>query len=134
MKSGRSLWYDAFAADRAHQVHAHRVAAEREEEAVPERQDAGVAPDQIHGERDDRVAHDLADQRDQVLGDMQAAVLRHCEVRSGNEHEQRQCGSRKRSQPAGGEQRQQYGLAGVTSLMPPPRGPSARTCPADASE
>ena len=63
MKSGRSLWYDAVAADLAHQVHAHRVAAEREEQAVAERQDAGVAPDQVHRQRDDRVAHDLADQR-----------------------------------------------------------------------
>ena len=52
---------DAVVADRAHQVHAHRVAAEREEQPVAQRQDAGVAPDQVHRQRHDRVAHDLAD-------------------------------------------------------------------------
>ena len=41
----------AVAADLAHQVHAHRVAAEREEDAVAEREDAGVAPDQVHRQR-----------------------------------------------------------------------------------
>ena len=38
---------DAAAADLAHQVHAHGVAAEREERAVAEREDAAIAPDQI---------------------------------------------------------------------------------------
>ena len=48
MKSGRiGLLIDAARADLAHQIHAHGVAAEREERAVAERQDAGIAPDQI---------------------------------------------------------------------------------------
>ena len=51
MKSGRSHLVLAVAADLAHQVHAHGVAAEREEHAVAERQDAGVAPDQVHRQR-----------------------------------------------------------------------------------
>ena len=62
MKSGRSLRYWPSRADLAHQVHADRIAAEREEQAVAEREDAGVAPDQVHRDRDDRVAHDLAEQ------------------------------------------------------------------------
>ena len=48
MKSGRiGLRIDAARADLAHQVHAHGVAAEREEGAVAEREDAAVAPDQV---------------------------------------------------------------------------------------
>ena len=52
MKSGRiGLRIDAAAADLAHQVHAHGVAAEREERAVAEREDAAIAPDQVDRER-----------------------------------------------------------------------------------
>ena len=77
---GQVALVDAVAADRAHQVHAHRVAAEREEQAVAERQDAGVAPDQVHRERDDRVAHDLAEQRHPVVGEVERAARRHQQV------------------------------------------------------
>ena len=67
----------AVAADLAHQVHAHRVAAEREEQAVAERQDAGVAPDQVHRQRADGVAHDLADQRHRVVAQVERAAGGH---------------------------------------------------------
>jgi hypothetical protein len=63
MKSGSSAPYTPSQADLAHQVHAEGVTAQREEQAVAQRQDAGVAPDQIHGQRHDGKAHDLADQR-----------------------------------------------------------------------
>ena len=42
---------DAAGADLAHQIHAHGVAAEREERAVAEREDAAIAPDQVDRER-----------------------------------------------------------------------------------
>ncbi len=57
---------DAAGADLAHQIHAHGVAAEREESAMAERQDAGIAPDQVDGERQQRVAEIFAEQRDQI--------------------------------------------------------------------
>jgi hypothetical protein len=41
----------AVAPNLAHQVHAHAVPAQGEEQAMAERKDAGVAPDQIHRER-----------------------------------------------------------------------------------
>src|SRR5271165_3197944 len=47
-------------------MHAHRVAAEREERAMAERQDAAIAPDEIEGDGEDRVAKILAEQLDQV--------------------------------------------------------------------
>ena len=70
----------AVAADLAHEVHAHRVAAEREEDAVAERQDAGVAPDQVHRQRRDGVAHDLADERQGVVGQVQRVAFGHHQV------------------------------------------------------
>ena len=72
MKSGESDWYCP-SADLAHEVHAHRVAAEREEESVAERQDARVAPREVERERDDRVAHDLADEGHPERGDVERA-------------------------------------------------------------
>ena len=65
MKSGRiGVAVDAARADLAHQVHAHRVAAEREERAVAEREDAAIAPHQVERQRQQRVAEILAEQRD----------------------------------------------------------------------
>ena len=92
---------DAVAPDRAHQVHAHRVAAEREEQAVAEAQDAGVAPDQVHRERDHRVAHDFADERDEIIREIEDAVFRHDEVQQ-REHHQHDDHERKDRRPAFG--------------------------------
>jgi hypothetical protein len=61
----------AVAADLAHQVHAHAVAAQREEQAVAQAQDAGVAPDQVHRQRADGVAQDLAEQADVEVAQVQ---------------------------------------------------------------
>src|SRR6185437_4889499 len=79
---------DAFVTDRAHQVHAHCIAAEREEQSMAKRQDAGVAPDEIHRERDDRIAHDLAAKRDRVIGDVQRAGRGHQQIADGKHDEQ----------------------------------------------
>ena len=70
---------DAARADLAHQIHAHRVAAEREEGAVAERQDAAIAPHQVERQREDRVAHVLAEQRDDVGRHGEGRVARHDE-------------------------------------------------------
>ena len=63
----RRIAVDAAGADLAHQVHAHAVAAEREERAVTEAQDPGVAPDQIEAQRQDRVAQIFAEQWHEVV-------------------------------------------------------------------
>ena len=81
---------DAVGADLTHQVHAHRVAAEGEEQAVPERQDSGIAPHEVHRQRDDRVADDLAAQAHPVLGQVQRAALGE-QQRRDRDHDQ-QCG------------------------------------------
>ena len=67
---------DATRADLAHQIHAHRVAAQREERGMPEAQNAAVAPDEIDGERQRRVAEILADERHGVGREMQRRGLR----------------------------------------------------------
>ena len=50
------------------------IASEREEDAVTEAQNSRVTPDEIHGDRDDRVAHDLAADGDDVARDVESAV------------------------------------------------------------
>ena len=70
---------DATGADLAHQVHAHRIAAEREERAVAERENAAIAPDEIERQGQERVAQVFADQRENVG--------RHVEGRSGRYRE-----------------------------------------------
>ncbi len=52
--------------DLAHQVHAHGVAAEREEGAVAERENAAIAPDQIQRECQSGIAEVFAEKRDQI--------------------------------------------------------------------
>src|SRR5262249_37608634 len=69
----------------AHQVHAHGVAAEREERAVAERQDAGVTPDQVDRERQQRVADVLAEQRDEIGRDVERRRRRHRQIENRND-------------------------------------------------
>ena len=67
MKSGNiGIAIHAPRANLAHQVHAHRVAPERKEGRVPEAQNAAIPPDQIHRQRQHRVAEILANQRESV--------------------------------------------------------------------
>ena len=85
---------DPAGTDLPHQVHAHGVAAQREEGAVAERQDAGVAPDQVDRERQYGVANVFAEQRDQIGRDVQRRARRYQQVehrdsdREGSEQHQ----------------------------------------------
>ena len=90
MKSGSRLAVHAVAPDRAHQVHAERVAAEREEEPVAERQDPGVAPDEIERDGEHRVAHDLADERDPERRHVQRVVGRERQMERGQDDDRDQ--------------------------------------------
>ena len=81
---GQVAFVVAIGANLAHQVHAHHIAAERKKQTVAERQDAGVAPDQIHGEGTDGVAQDLAHQCDCVVAHVEQAACRHPKVEHGH--------------------------------------------------
>ena len=72
--------------DLAHQVHAHRVTAERKKQAVTEAQNTGVAPDQVHRQRADRVAHNLANQADGEIAHVKDTALWHHQVEQRREH------------------------------------------------
>ena len=81
MKSGRiGMRIDAAGADLPHQVHAHGIAAEREEGAMAQREDAAISPDQVDRERQQRVADVFAEQRDEVAGHMQRRARREREI------------------------------------------------------
>ena len=71
---------DAARADLAHQVHAHGVAAEREEGAVAQRQDAAKAPDQVDRQRQQRIAGVFAEQRHEICRHVQGRGRRHREI------------------------------------------------------
>src|SRR3954469_6599821 len=79
-----------FAPDRAHEIHAHRVAAEGEEQSVSEAEDAAESPDEVERHRHHRVAEDLAHQRDCVVGEVEALSRRDEQVaeREGDDEEQ----------------------------------------------
>ena len=63
MKSGRQrIGIHAARADLAHQVHAHRVAAQGEERRMAQGQDSDEAPYQIHRQRQDGEAEVFAGQ------------------------------------------------------------------------
>src|SRR5487761_53739 len=64
---------DAASADLAHQIHAHRITAEREKGGVAEGQDAGVTPHQIDRESENRVAQIFAGNRNDEVRHMQRA-------------------------------------------------------------
>ena len=77
---------DAAAADLAHQVHAHGVAAEREERAMAERENAAIAPDQVDREREDGVADIFAQQRHQIGRHLEHRARRQQQVRQRDQH------------------------------------------------
>jgi hypothetical protein len=67
---------DAARTNLPHEVHAHGVAAEREERGMTEREDPAVAPDEIDGHRQQRVRHVLADERHRVARELQRGTFR----------------------------------------------------------
>ena len=103
---------DPAGADFAHQVHAHDVAAEREESAVPKREDAGVAPDQVERKREEGKADVLAEERHQIVRQVQGRSGRQTvQERDRDQEDQRH--DRKRQPAAGREE------AGARHLRPP---------------
>ena len=82
----------------AHQIHAHGVAAEREKGRVPQAQDAAVAPDQVHRQRQHAVAQVLADQSEPVGREVKRGRRGHNLIEE--RHEQRPAASTPRNHPA----------------------------------
>jgi hypothetical protein len=79
---------DAARADLAHEIHAHGVAAEREEGPMAERQDSAIAPDQVEREREDGVAQVFAEQRNDIGRHMEGRTWRQEQVEERNDHGQ----------------------------------------------
>ena len=140
MKSGRLLAVHALGADRAHQVHAHGVPAEREEQRVAQAEDARVPPHEVHGDGDDRVAGELADERDEEVRRRAAALVSDVATLSSGtttpDDEDDGPATHEFQWPAAGDAasalRQRGGLR--RALMRSPRsGPWARRGPAAAS-
>ncbi len=75
----------AAGADLAHQVHAHGVAAEREEGAVAEREDAAVAPHEVEREGQQGKAQVLAPQRHGGGRHVEGRGRRHEHVEAGHD-------------------------------------------------
>ena len=87
-------------ADLTHQIHAHRVAAEREERRMAEAENAAEPPDEVDRQRQHRVAHVLADQGHHVgrhverrRGRHQQVEDRHQQCRDEQEGHERQPGA-----------------------------------------
>ncbi len=112
---------DAARADLAHQVHAHRVAAEREERAVAEREDAAIAPDQVDREREQRVADILAPQRHQIGRHMPRRARRQQQIEQRHRDADRREHQDEPDRAA--VERADERRAGHAPLMPPPPGP-----------
>ena len=64
----------------------------------------GVAPDQVHRERDHRIAHDFAGERDEVIRQIERAVFRHHEVEQRKHHQHDQHESKNRGPAFGAVQ------------------------------
>ena len=71
---------DASVADLTHEVHPHRVGAESEEHRMAEAEDSAKSPDEIHGDRQDRVAEILPDQADDIARQMNGRRLRNRQI------------------------------------------------------
>ena len=84
IKKHHEVWQVAFVitvgANLPHQVHAHGIAPNGKEQTMPQRQNTGVAPDQIHGQRANGVAHDFANQTDGVVAKVQPMTFRHHQI------------------------------------------------------
>src|SRR6185312_9387744 len=122
-------------ADLAHEVHAHRVTAERKECCVAEREDAGETPDQIDGECENGEAQVFAGECDDVGGNVERGCCRRAQV----QHDQQNGGAEHERQRDGGSAVEGHdggwaSTAATALLMPPPPDPSAGTCRAGGAE
>ncbi len=71
-------------ADHPHEIHAVHVAPEGEEQRLTERQQAREAPEQIHGDREQRVAEIFSPEVDREIADDTGGIQR------GQDHDQEQ--------------------------------------------
>src|SRR5687767_8610488 len=80
---------DAARPDLTHQVHPHCVTTQSEERRMPEAENAAIAPDEIDGNRQRRVAEILSDKRHGIGREMQRRRCRNREVQ--DRHDNRNC-------------------------------------------
>ena len=83
---GQFRFVIAIGANLAHQIHAHGVTAKCKKQAVTQRQNAGVTPDQIHGQRTHGVTHDFAYERHGEITHVQGMLNRQPQIQHRNKH------------------------------------------------
>src|SRR5579862_4880272 len=93
---------DAAAADLAHEVHAHGIAAEREKRAVAEREHAAIAPDEVEREREQGIAKIFSEQRHHIVGEMKWRTVGHDQIEERYDDDQKQRAERQCGQSDGG--------------------------------
>ncbi len=77
-------------ADLTHQVHPDCVAAQGKEGRVTEAENTAVAPDEINRNRQYRVRHVFAEERDRVGGDVERGGFRYRQIQKRNYNRQKQ--------------------------------------------
>src|SRR5262249_43333760 len=70
-------------ADLAHEMHAHRVAAERKKRAVTERENAAIAPDEIDRKSEQCIAQELARQSHDISRYVKRCPFGNGEIKHG---------------------------------------------------
>ena len=105
-----------------HQVHPHGIAAQRKEHAVSQAENAGISPDQIHGQGNQGIAHELAEQRDEIVREVERRVSGQ-KIQAGNDNHPKEEEQPDQAPLASGmkpQQRRQHG-AGLLRLLRWPR-------------
>ena len=72
---GQHVPVHALGPDLEHEVHAHGIGAEPEEDAVAQREHAGIAPDEIDPQRQDGVGEELAEEIQREVADVEGRAL-----------------------------------------------------------
>ena len=72
---GQVAFVIAVCANLSHEVHAHGITTNGKKQTMPQRQNTGVAPNQVHGQGANGVAHDFANQAHRVIAEVQPVAF-----------------------------------------------------------
>ncbi len=113
---------DPARADLPHEIHAHGIAAEREERAVAKAEDAAIAPGEIKRDREHCIGQVFAEQHHGAGGDVKRRARRECQIPDWHQqHQRRQHDEEHQSPPL--DQLQEAHCQHGTALTARPRGP-----------
>ena len=91
------------------------IAAQRKEHAVPQAENAGISPDQIHGQGNQGIAHELAEQRDEIVRKVERRVGGQ-QIQAGNDNHPKEEEQPDQAPPASGMKPQNGRQHGVGLL------------------